>query len=108
LTWNLQNIFFRGLSCIFTRSRSILREIKGFTERELLEKTTIDLLYEKIKRQTFADETTRIQHIQHALDVKEHRVCPYCGKPLVLRTAKRTGKQFYGCSGYPQCRYMAK
>jgi len=32
--------------------------------------------------------------------------CPQCGKPLVLRTArsgKKTGSQFWGCSGYPEC-----
>ena len=35
--------------------------------------------------------------------------CPRCGKALVLRTAKKgfqIGKQFYGCSGYPMCRYV--
>lgn len=38
-------------------------------------------------------------------------ICPKCGKPLVLRTAKRganAGSQFYGCSGFPDCRYMQK
>lgn len=33
--------------------------------------------------------------------------CPTCGKPMVLRTAqkgKKTGKQFWGCSGYPDCK----
>jgi four helix bundle suffix protein len=33
--------------------------------------------------------------------------CPTCGKPMVLRTAqkgKQTGKQFWGCSGYPECK----
>lgn len=36
-------------------------------------------------------------------------LCPRCGKELVLRTAKQgayAGKQFYGCSGFPKCRYM--
>ena len=35
--------------------------------------------------------------------------CPKCGGTLVLRTAKRgphAGKQFYGCEGYPKCRYV--
>jgi restriction system protein len=34
--------------------------------------------------------------------------CPRCGKTLVLRTARRgknAGQQFYGCSGFPDCRY---
>lgn len=33
--------------------------------------------------------------------------CPKCGKPMVLRTAKagpNPGGQFWGCSGYPECR----
>ncbi len=33
--------------------------------------------------------------------------CPLCGKPLVLRTARKgqhAGAQFWGCSGYPQCK----
>lgn len=33
--------------------------------------------------------------------------CPKCGKLMVLRTAqkgKNTGKQFWGCSGYPDCK----
>ena len=35
--------------------------------------------------------------------------CPKCGIPMVLRTVSRgehQGKQFYGCSNYPQCRVM--
>jgi len=33
--------------------------------------------------------------------------CAVCGKPMVLRTARKgpkTGSQFWGCSGYPACR----
>jgi len=33
--------------------------------------------------------------------------CPLCGKPMVLRTARKgrdAGSQFWGCSGYPQCK----
>lgn len=33
--------------------------------------------------------------------------CPKCGKSMVLRTAqkgKSAGKQFWGCSGYPDCK----
>jgi four helix bundle suffix protein len=33
--------------------------------------------------------------------------CPRCGKPMVLRTArsgKMAGRQFWGCSGYPDCK----
>lgn len=33
--------------------------------------------------------------------------CPLCGNLMVLRTARkgdRTGSQFWGCSGYPECK----
>ena len=36
-------------------------------------------------------------------------LCPRCGAPLVLRTAKKgsnAGNQFYGCSAFPKCRYI--
>ena len=39
----------------------------------------------------------------------ESLACPWCGKALILRTAKKganVGKQFYGCSGFPKCRYV--
>ena len=35
--------------------------------------------------------------------------CPKCGKQLVLRTARRganAGRQFYGCSNFPKCRFI--
>jgi restriction system protein len=37
--------------------------------------------------------------------------CPQCAKPMALRTAKagpNTGRQFWGCTGYPTCRGTAE
>lgn len=37
--------------------------------------------------------------------------CPSCGKMMVVRTAKsgkNTGNQFWGCSGYPDCKGVVK
>lgn len=37
------------------------------------------------------------------------KICPRCGKKMVLRTAKKgenAGRQFWGCSGFPKCRYI--
>ena len=39
----------------------------------------------------------------------EAPLCPSCGVPMVLRTARRgghLGEQFYGCANYPKCRQM--
>jgi len=35
------------------------------------------------------------------------RICPKCGKEVVLRVAKKgaySGKKFWGCSKFPDCR----
>lgn len=31
--------------------------------------------------------------------------CPKCGRPLKLMTNGKDGSTFYGCTGYPSCRY---
>lgn len=40
-------------------------------------------------------------------DTSDAPLCPKCGVPMVLRTARRghkKGNQFYGCPNYPKCR----
>lgn len=32
--------------------------------------------------------------------------CPECGQPILERMAR--GRKFYGCSGYPKCKYTAR
>lgn len=52
---------------------------------------------------------------KHVLSLKERfssiDECPRCGSPLIIRTTKsgvNAGSQFYGCTMYPACRYVAK
>lgn len=67
-------------------------------------------LYNKLKVLTNVDEATRIKHIND-IDKKVSKnlkICPICNRELIVRTAKRgqhVGKKFYGCSGYPACKY---
>ena len=45
-------------------------------------------------------DTVTIQH------ERKHTPCPECGKDMVERRQKgRGGKVFYGCSGYPDCKF---
>ena len=40
-------------------------------------------------------------------DQSDAKLCPACGQLMVLRTARQganTGAQFWGCSGYPECK----
>ncbi|MDX5362879.1 MAG: NERD domain-containing protein [Pseudazoarcus pumilus] len=56
---------------------------------------------------------TLATHREHVASLKARHesttTCPRCGNALTLRTAKsgaNAGKQFYGCSTFPACRYM--
>ena len=57
------------------------------------------------------------KHRWHVRDLTEQkrssalRKCPRCGKGMVLRTTRRgpnAGRCFWGCSGFPACRYIAR
>jgi restriction system protein len=44
-------------------------------------------------------------------ETAETPACPECGKPMMLRTARRganAGNQFWGCSAYPACKGTLK
>ncbi len=56
---------------------------------------------------------THVEHVRHVKTIvgqkqqQAENVCPKCGRPMVLRTAKsgdNQGKQFWGCCGFPKCR----
>lgn len=82
----------------------------------------LEELYSKLKELTNVDEAVKKAHVETienkykkkpedsgTEEVKKEHVCPKCGAELVLRTAKKgenAGKQFYGCSAFPKCRYM--
>jgi hypothetical protein len=93
---------------IVTKRENLISAINANTTRQILSDDNIDNLYRKLKKQTQVDNTVKIEHIKHVTDMKEHKTCPYCGRRLILRTAKKSGNKFWGCSGYPQCRYTAK
>lgn len=52
-------------------------------------------------------EQLAARRLQHRSDQTDFPPCPQCGRPMVLRMAKagkNAGKQFLGCSGYPDCK----
>jgi len=90
----------------------------------------VEALYEKLKLLTNVDSAVKEAHIadiekkykkpapepesetaavQEDAVSEEKLICPKCGKELALRTAKKgenAGNQFYGCFGFPKCRYV--
>ena len=51
----------------------------------------------------FMNEVNKVMQTAHKITVSTNVKCPNCGKPMVLRTSK-SGSQFLGCSGYPDCK----
>ena len=51
----------------------------------------------------FMDEVNKVMQTAQRVTVSSNVKCPNCGKPMVLRSSK-TGSQFLGCSGYPECK----
>ncbi|HIW74853.1 MAG TPA: topoisomerase DNA-binding C4 zinc finger domain-containing protein [Firmicutes bacterium] len=72
-------------------------------------------MYNKLLPLANIDNFEKLLHIENirkrysGLDSPTEKTCPRCGSKLVIRTAakgNRMGKQFWGCSNYPQCRYI--
>lgn len=77
------------------------------TEQYHLTKKQMEKIYEKLlKVQSTVDLDEHIENIRVLQAEIADNVCPRCGKPLVLRSG-RYGN-FYGCSGYPSCKFTKK
>lgn len=71
-------------------------------------------IIEEAEQETASEIETKTETKTEAKPLSENEagdkmICPRCGKELVLRTARKgenAGKQFYGCSGFPKCRYI--
>ena len=51
----------------------------------------------------FMEEVNSVMKTAQKVNIETKIKCPNCGKPMLLRTSK-TGSQFLGCSGYPDCK----
>ena len=51
----------------------------------------------------FMEEVNKVMQTAQRVTVSSNIKCPNCGKPMILRSSK-TGSQFLGCSGYPECK----
>lgn len=77
------------------------------TEQYHLTKKQMEKIYKKLlKVKSTADLDEHIENIRVLQAEIADNVCPRCGKPLVLRSG-RYGN-FYGCSGYPSCKFTKK
>jgi four helix bundle suffix protein len=98
-------VIANALICLIHQANYLLdRQIAGLerqfiTEGGYSERLAAARLQERKKQNqsNSTDQTDRTDTIG----------CPKCGKPMLLRTARKgpnSGEQFWGCSGYPDCR----
>ncbi|WP_404359481.1 NERD domain-containing protein [Methylotuvimicrobium sp. KM1] len=91
-----------------------IRFIKSKTQTILSDSKVLDICA-KIEsgrlKPTIKTHREHVRHVKTIVEEKQRPVddnsCPKCSKPMVLRTARNgnnQGKQFWGCSGFPQCR----
>ena len=97
---------------------------------DYLSENQVDDIFNRLEVLTNVDESVKLAHIKDieekykkdmssesvtqnsntvVSDAEDSLICPKCGSKLMLRTAKKgpnAGNQFYGCSGYPGCKYI--
>lgn len=116
------NVMVIQRSYIYAAVRAIWKD-----EPDVLDENQIESIYKTLKAMTHIrkiDKEKHIEQIKEQLYEKKEStkapnekssdqghmlLCPSCGAEVVIRTAKtgpRAGKQFYGCSNYPSCRYI--
>ena len=93
------------LICLIHQANYLLdRQIAGLEKQFIQEGGYSERLHaarlEERRKQNQTDPSDRT-------DRSENNLCPACGKPMVLRTARKgssAGSRFWGCSGYPECK----
>ena len=92
--------------------RRVMHEIDSAYKGSLSEEEIVDIRGKLLLAASGADSANHTVKVKQQIAEKEERIenglCPRCGSPLVVRTAKKgsnAGSQFLGCSRYPDCRY---
>lgn len=92
--------------------RRVLYEIDSAYKGSLSEDEIVDIKGKLLLAASGADSTNHNVKVKQQIAKKEELIenglCPRCGSPLVVRTAKKgpnAGSQFFGCPRYPDCRY---
>ena len=93
-----------------TRGIGYVKYIKTFKSpiltKEQVQSVVAQIQSERLEPSRKTDKE-HVQLLKSRKNVSADRRCPKCGESMVLRTTKKganSGKQFWGCSGFPACR----
>jgi len=90
--------------------RGLFVTLGGYTggAKQLAEKHGIEIVNETGLARMLEYTEARSDPAALAILRDERKLCPRCEREMLLRTARRgrgAGNQFWGCSGYPKCRF---
>jgi hypothetical protein len=123
---NTQNVCNVNIKATSEANITIIAETQVPTEpqapienSEITEEKTIELPQEELSTITdqasetnpdieIASNNVQTENLSQ-VQVSETKLCPKCGSTLILRKATKgqyIGRQFYGCSNYPKCKYI--
>ena len=95
--------------CNYLLDQQIAALEKQFvTEGGYSEQLAAARLAERAKQRAQSDQSEQSEQTNPSELIP---ICPQCGKAMALRTAKQgqnAGQQFWGCTGYPDCKATAK
>lgn len=77
----------------------------------ILSEEDVESFSNKLSSPVFSESTIQKEHVGNVYNNLHNPVCPKCGKQMVLRTARKgkaIGSQFWGCSGFPGCKYTKR
>jgi hypothetical protein len=98
-----------------TYGRGYVRFVKS-KRQPVLSEAEVDAILSKISAgmltRSFKTNREHVKHVNQIVsEKKKENTCPKCGSPMVLRETKNgqnAGKQFWGCSCFPQCKGVLK
>lgn len=87
------------------KRNDMLKNLRRVLENRQISYTheQVDSMVSKLESTANADSEQKKEHIESIKRQTEGNICPYCGKTLVERNGKNG--PFYGCSGFPKCRF---
>ena len=107
----LKNVPKETESAVILQTKELERYLNLLQFRSVVVLTADEAydIFLKLLPHIIVSEEEQQEHVTRA-NVRHDNptICPWCGGKLIVRTAKKganIGKQFYGCSNYPKCKY---
>lgn len=100
-------IVANALICLIHQANYLLDRQINALERDFVQKGGYSEQLSSARRAERENRPLPVLSGQTDPSVGKPMICPACGKPMKLRTAHKgshAGSQFWGCSGYPECK----